>query len=119
MGKHNETGIKGEQIAVNFLLKKGYKILHNNWRHERKEIDIIAQKDDLLVFVEVKTRNRTDFGFPEEAVKGKKQGFMKLAAEAYMDSNKEFQKIQFDIISILIDNEGTVKELLHFEDAFY
>jgi putative endonuclease len=119
MGKHNETGIKGEQIAGNFLREKGYKILHNNWRFGRKEIDIIAQKNDLLVFIEVKTRNRIDFGFPEEAVKTRKQGFMKIAAEAFMDSNKEYQKIQFDIISVLMDNEGIVKEVLHIEDAFY
>ena len=119
MGKHNETGIKGEQIAGNFLLKKGYKILHNNWRFERKEIDIIALRDDLLVFIEVKTRNRVDFGFPEEAVGAKKQDFMKIAAEAFMDANKEYQKIQFDVVSILMDNKGDVNEILHLEDAFY
>jgi putative endonuclease len=119
MGKHNETGIKGEQIAGNFLLNKGYKILHNNWRFERKEVDIIAEKDDLLVFVEVKTRSRTDFGFPEDAVNKRKQQFLKIAADAFMDSNKGYVKLQFDVVSILVDKQGTVAELLHIEDAFY
>jgi putative endonuclease len=118
MAKHNETGIKGEQIAEKFLLNKGYAILHRNWCFERKEVDIIALKDGMLVFVEVKTRNRYDFGYPEEAVGTRKQNFMKIAAEAFMDINKEYQKIQFDIISIWFDND-TVKEILHVEDAFY
>lgn len=118
MAKHNETGIKGEQIAENFLLKKGYSILHRNWCFERKEVDLIAYKDDILVFVEVKTRNRIDFGFPEEAVNTRKQNHLKIAAEAFMDANKEYQKIQFDIVSVLIEKD-VVTEILHVEDAFY
>ncbi len=118
MAKHNETGIKGEQIAENFLADKGYRILHRNWCSGKKEIDLVALKDDVLVFIEVKTRNRIDFGYPEEAVGRRKQEFMKIAAEAFMDANKEFKKIQFDIVSVLIVKE-VVKEVLHVEDAFY
>jgi putative endonuclease len=118
MGKHNETGIKGEQIAENFLQKKGYKILHRNWVSGKMEVDIIAQKDDLLLFIEVKTRNRTDFGFPEDSVDKRKQNFMKTAAEAFMTDNLAFTKVQFDIISIVY-KASAVKEILHIEDAFY
>lgn len=118
MAKHNETGIKGEQIAENFLIKKGYTILQRNWCFEKKEIDLIALKDDLLVFVEVKTRNRYDFGYPEEAVGPRKQGYLKIAAEAFMDNNKEYVKARFDVISIWFDKDE-VKEILHVEDAFY
>ncbi|WP_276133847.1 YraN family protein [Polluticoccus soli] len=118
MAKHNETGIKGEQIAEKFLANKDYTILHRNWCFEKKEVDLIAQKGDMLVFVEVKTRNRLDFGFPEEAVDARKQNHLKVAAEAFMDANKEYQKIQFDIVSVLIV-KGQLKEILHVEDAFY
>lgn len=119
MGKHNETGIKGEQIAENFLQKKSYKILHRNWSSGKMEVDIVAEKNGMLVIVEVKTRNRTDFGYPEEAVGIKKQGFLKRAAEAYMDEFEMFKKVQFDVISIIIDNAGNIKEIHHIEDAFY
>ena len=118
MAKHNETGIKGEQIAENFLLNKGYKIKHCNWRFGRKEVDIIAEKDNVLVFAEVKTRNSFDFGYPEEAVDMKKQSFLKQAAEAYLEVDTEFSYVRFDTISILLD-KGSIKEIVHFVDAFY
>jgi putative endonuclease len=118
MAKHNETGLKGEQIAENFLQEKGYTILHKNWRFERKEIDIIAHKGDLLVFTEVKTRKNFDFGFPEEYVDMKKQGFMKLAAVAFTNENPAYMNIRFDIISICMD-KNIVSDITHFEDAFY
>lgn len=118
MGKHNETGIKGEQIAENFLQNKGYEILHRNWCYGKAEVDIIAGIEGLLLFVEVKTRNRMDFGFPEDAVGPRKQDMMKIAAEAYMADNPQYNRIQFDIISILI-KANSVEEILHIEDAFY
>jgi len=118
MAKHKETGIKGEHIAENFLLKKGYNILHCNWRSGKKEVDIIAEKDGLIVIVEVKTRTSFEFGFPEEAVSPQKQQHLKQAAEAFFDENRQFTDVRFDIISILLD-VGEVKEIIHFEDAFY
>lgn len=118
MSKHNETGIKGEQIAEKFLQKNGYAILHRNWRFGKKEIDLVTQKGDLLVFIEVKTRSGFDFGFPEEAVDKRKQEFLKSAAEAFLDQFPGFEKIRFDIVSILLEKEH-VKEVFHIEDAFY
>ncbi|MBS1771873.1 MAG: YraN family protein [Bacteroidetes bacterium] len=118
MPKHKETGIKGEQIAENFLLKKGYKILHRNWRFEKKEIDIIAETDGLLVFVEVKTRSYYGFGYPEDAVSAKKQEFMKLSAEEFTSIHKEYTDVRFDIISILLKGDEA-SEIVHIEDAFY
>jgi putative endonuclease len=118
MAKHNETGLKGEQIAENFLLNKGFTILHRNWRFEKKEVDIIACKDELLVFAEVKTRKNSFFGFPEEFVGHKKQSLMKQAAEAFTYEYPGYNTIRFDIISILMD-KNIVKEIMHFEDAFY
>lgn len=118
MAKHNETGIKGEEIAENFLQTKGYKILHRNWRWQQKEVDIIAETNGLLVFAEVKTRSSTHFGYPEDAVNHKKQDYLKTAAEAYMDQHPEHTQIRFDIISI-ITTRGQLQEIVHWEDAFF
>ena len=118
MSKHSKIGIKGEQIAANFLLNKGYIILHRNWRSGKKEIDIIATKDDVVAIIEIKTRTNFDFGFPEEAVNRNKQRFLKSAAEAFINDNPHYPVIRFDIISILIEGEQ-VKEIVHFEEAFY
>lgn len=118
MAKHKETGIKGEQIAENFLLKKGYKILYRNWRYGKKEIDIIAETAGLLVFIEVKTRATTYFGYPEDAVSNNKQEFMKLSAEAFIAEHSQYSEVRFDVISIILTHDET-KEIIHIEDAFY
>lgn len=118
MSKHNETGLKGEQLAANFLSEKGYTILHRNWCHGKKEVDVIAVRGEILVFVEVKTRSGLSFGFPEEAVHPQKQESLKIAAEAFLESYPEYRKIQFDIISVQL-HHNQVKEIIHFEDAFY
>ncbi len=118
MGKHNETGLKGEQIAIKHLLNLGYKILHTNWRFKQKEVDCIVSKGQRLIVVEVKTRTSFEFGFPEEAVDHNKKKYLKAAAEAYSEQYPGFEELQFDIVSILLTN-GEVKELLHIEDAFY
>lgn len=118
MPKHKETGINGENIAENFLLNNGYTILHRNWRYSKLEVDIIAQKDGLVVFMEVKTRTSFDFGYPEESVTLKKRKYLKSAAAAYIDASPTRIDVRFDIVSILL-NGGTVKEIKHFEDAFY
>jgi putative endonuclease len=117
MSKHKETGIKGEQIAVKFLENSGYIILDRNWRHGKKEIDIIAKKDDILVILEVKTRRNFDFGFPEEAVNDQKRVFLREAGAAYLEANPGYTDSRYDIISILLDKEE-IKEILHFEAAF-
>jgi len=118
MSKHNETGLKGEQLAENFLLSKGYRLLHRNWCHGKKEIDLVMQKDDVLVFVEVKTRSSLKFSFPEEAVDARKQGYLREAAGAFMDEHPQFFKVQFDVVSVHLKNE-TAGDIVHFEDAFY
>jgi len=118
MAKHNETGIKGEQIAEKFLLNLGMVILARNWRHGKKEVDLICSSGKTLILVEVKTRSSFAFGFPEEAVNPRKQAFLKEAAAAYFEANPQFTEIRFDIISILVGQDH-IKEIIHFEDAFY
>jgi len=117
MAKHSKIGIKGEQIAADFLQNKGYKILHCNWRSGKKEVDIIAANDDLLVFVEVKTRSSATLLFPEETVNRKKQNNLLGAAEAFLANNRYYKNARFDIVSVLLAGEH-VKEIIHFEEAF-
>lgn len=118
MSKHSKIGIKGEQIAADYLLNKGYIVLHRNWRSGRKEVDIIAFKENILSIIEIKTRSRNDLSFPEETVTKQKQIFLKAAATEFMMQYPEYINIRFDIISVLLDGDQ-VKEIMHFEEAFY
>ena len=105
MGKGIEKqklGRKGEDIARRYLQRKGYGILETNWTYEKAEIDIIAEKNDLVVFVEVKTRSDTNYGEPEDAVGDSKEKNMMLAAEEYIELMGIQKEIRFDIISIVL-----------------
>ena len=73
MAQHNDLGKKGEQLAIDYLVKKGYTILDKNWRFQKAEVDIIAQKEETLAVVEVKTRSSIDFGSPQDFVNPKKK----------------------------------------------
>lgn len=117
MAQHNQTGIRGEQIARDFLQRKKYNILETNWRHEKEEVDIIARDGDELVIVEVKTRSTDYFGNPEEAVDAAKENRLITAAEAYLEQNDLDLEVRYDIISILLKNNHP--EIRHIEDAFY
>lgn len=117
MAKHSEIGIKGEQIAADFLQNKGYKILHCNWRSGKKEVDIVAATGNLMVFVEVKTRSSASLLFPEETVNRKKQANLREAAEAFLAQNEDYKNVRFDIVSVLLSGEH-IKEIIHFEEAF-
>jgi len=118
MSKHNEIGTKGELIAVNFLKNNGFIIHATNWRSGKKEIDIIAEIGDTIVFVEVKTRSNFNFGYPEEAVDERKKKLIKLAAEEFFLAFPSNKHLRFDIISIL-HLQGITLEILHLKDAFY
>jgi putative endonuclease len=106
MAQHNETGFKGEQLAVEWLTQRKYKIRHENWRHRHLEVDIIAEKGDTLHFIEVKTRRSTKFGNPEESINKQKMKNLKDAAEQYQQLNPGWKWIQFDVLAILFKPEG-------------
>lgn len=115
---HLLTGEKGEKIAENYLVEKGYRIAERNYRQGRGEIDLIAwQNDKLLVFVEVKTRHHELFGGPEMAVTVKKQKLLAGVAGKYMESIGYEWAIRFDVVAVMLD-KGAVKEIRHHEDAF-
>ena len=113
---HLVTGQHGEASAAAFLLEQGYTLLQQNYRAGRAEIDIIAQKDGLLVFVEVKTRASDRFGFPETAVGARKEALLLAAAERYIHDTGWQQDIRFDIIAITL---GTPPVVHHIPDAFH
>jgi len=116
MADHNILGQKGEELAQQYLIDKGFEIRHLNWRHKKNEIDIIAEKNNLLVVVEVKTRSNDYFENPKEAVTRKKQKFIITATEAYIIEFDVDLEVRFDIVSVLISNNKS--EIEHIEDAF-
>ncbi len=116
MALHNHTGKKGEEIAVAYFVKAGYDILHQNWRHKRLEVDIIASRNGILHFIEVKTRTSLAFGFPEENVSMKKINHLINASEAFLHQYPQWQRIQFDVLSISINNGET--DFLLIEDVY-
>jgi putative endonuclease len=112
-----DYGAEGENHASNYLKTQGYQILERNWRFKKLEIDIIAKKNNLLVFVEVKTRKNSTFGEPEIFVTRKKQSFLIAAANEYIMKKNLDNEARFDIIAISqLNNNETVK---HLEGAFY
>lgn len=117
MAEHNDTGNKGEELAVTFLIKKKYTIRETNWRFKNLEADIIATINDTLVVAEVKTRRSNYFGEPETFVNRQKQKNIIKTAHAYIQRYNLDLEVRFDIISVIIsDNETQIK---HIEDAFY
>jgi putative endonuclease len=117
MAQHNELGKKGEQMAVDFLLKQGYAILERNYRFDKAEVDIIAQKDNMLAIVEVKTRSTVDFGNPQDFVKPKQILRLVKVVNEYVIENDLDVEVRFDIIAIVKQNNSF--EIEHLEDAFY
>lgn len=117
MAEHNDTGIKGEDLAAVYLEGKGYAILEKNWRFGREEIDIIAQDKDTLVVAEVKTRSGNFFGEPEEFVNRQKQKNLIKAINAYIEKNNLDLEVRFDIIGVILT--GKSHRINHIEDAFH
>ncbi len=116
MSKNKKIGDWGEKLATEYLENMGYDILVKNYRYSRYEIDLIAKKDDLLIFVEVKTRSRTRFGYPEDWVDANKIDRILEASDQYINETDWQKGIRFDIIAIL---KGRDSEIRHFEDAFH
>lgn len=111
-----ELGNTGEQIAADYLKSQGYDILHTNWHWGHKELDVVARKGQMLVVVEVKTRQNTVWQMPHEAVSRKKQRNIVLAADAYVSRLKDDYDVRFDVISVVWNGGRYTVE--HIEDAF-
>jgi len=118
---NKELGNSGENTARLFLESKGYKIIAKNYRGNKKEIDIIAQKDGHIIFAEVKTRSSANFGTPSESVDIRKQRHIISAAKSFIAYSgglyAEFQP-RFDVIEIYRDNRAGKDYVRHIKGAF-
>lgn len=117
MAQHNDLGKKAEELAAGFLLKNGYKILAKNFRFQKAEIDIISEKDDLIIICEVKARSTDVFNLPQESVNKKKIRLLVSAADHYMKELNVNKEVRFDIISVLPDEKGNLS-IEHIVNAF-
>ena len=117
MAYHNELGKIGEQLATDYLLRNGFNVLERNFVYEKAEIDIIAEKDDFIIVVEVKTRNSAFFGDPQDFVTKGKIKLLVKAANEFLISNNIEKEVRFDIISVLKNKQ--IEQIEHFKDAFY
>jgi putative endonuclease len=117
MADSHNLGQEGEELAKDHLLNKGFKILHRNWKSGKREIDIVAENKDFIVFVEVKTRTDDYHMHPRHAVTSEKQKSIIYAAESYLERYNINKESRFDIVSIISDGKSVHIE--HIEDAFY
>ena len=117
MAEHNELGKRGEELAVEYLQKNDYEILETNWTFQKAEIDIIAQKGNILAIIEVKTRSSIDFGLPQDFVKPKKIQLLTKAVNEYVIANDLDVTVRFDIIAL--HKKGNEFIIEHLEDAFF
>ncbi|CAA7386338.1 YraN family protein [Chryseobacterium fistulae] len=117
MASHNDFGKIAEDFAVDFLKEKGYTILARNFRFQKSEIDIIAEKDNLIIITEVKARSTDVFLLPQEAVDKKKIKSIVLAANNYLEKFNKNKEVRFDIIAVL-RNEKEKLRINHITDAF-
>jgi putative endonuclease len=109
-----KTGNIGESLAAEFLTEKGFEILERNYRHKHAEIDLIVQRKDWVLFVEVKTRTSNSFGEPEDFVDNRKINKIFEAAEEWIYSMDWHGHIRFDIVSVKLGSQTIIE---HFEDA--
>lgn len=117
MAQHNDFGKKGEELACSFLEENNFKILEKNWRFRSLEIDIIAQSNDAIHIVEVKTRKTDFFGSPEEFVTITKQKNLITSTNEYLRNHTTDLNVQFDIIAIILNNNKL--SIKYIENAFY
>lgn len=118
MAEHIKTGRLGEEIALRLLESKGYTIHERNWVYMHKEIDLIAQEGEHIVFVEVKTRRSSKFGTALQSVDLEKQANIIVAANSYIRQKGLALKARFDIIAIDVQPNGSYT-IEHIVSAFY
>ncbi|EHQ26779.1 YraN family protein [Mucilaginibacter paludis] len=118
MATHNDLGRQGEALAKTYLEKAGYEIIDENWTYGKAEIDLIAYRNQTIIFVEVKTRSGNGFGEPEDFVDNRKQKLLAEAADEYIYLMNHQGEARFDIIAILFNRQNN-HTLKHIEDAFW
>lgn len=114
--RHIQLGMQGEELAVAYLREKGYVILERDWHSNHRDIDIIAQDKDCLVFIEVKARQNRMFAEPESAVNHQKLKNLRLAINHYIKYRQIDSPWRFDVITIVGDLGCPAPEIQHIED---
>ena len=117
MALHNDLGKEAEALAAKWLEEKGYAILHRNWRYSHYEIDIVATKGKFMYFIEVKARNFSRFGYPEDSVTKKKFKDLQKAADEYLFQNPGHPWIQYHVLSVTFHRDKD-PEFFLIEDVF-
>ena len=117
MASHNDTGRLGETLAAAYFERLGYTLLHRNWRHKNWEVDLIASRNSMLHFIEVKTVTSLAFGHPEERITPQKISYLINASEEFLYQHPEWQRIQFDVLSITM-LPGKEVEYFLIEDVY-
>lgn len=116
--KRVELGRKGEKAALSFLRKKGYKILERNFRCRFGEIDIVAKKEDRIVFVEVRSRENLNLGHPEESLTYTKKKRLTKLALFYLSCHRlENIPCRFDVVAVVFE-KGRIKNIHLVKNAF-
>ncbi len=116
--KRRDTGIRGENIARDFLKKRGFRILETNYRCPRGEIDIIARHHDYLVFIEVRTKTGTEFGSPEESITQTKKKHLKTTALYYIERHTDLPSLyRIDVVAIEMDKRGKPLRITLIDNA--
>jgi putative endonuclease len=118
MAAHNEFGKAGEQMAVEWLIQHGFQLISRNWKFARYEVDIIASREGILHFIEVKSRHDDVFGKPEDWVNRKKGRHLLTAGVAFQEKYPDWNLVQYDILSILITPDGK-RDFFFIEDVYW
>ena len=117
---NRKSGLLGEDQALKYLLKKGYKMLERNYNGKKGEVDLIMLDKDTIVFVEVKARDNTKFGLPVEAVTPEKQRNIISVAIEFINKHRYFDyNIRFDVVSILRDNIEHIPNAFDFDTSSF
>ena len=117
MSEAHTLGISGEKTAATFLEAHGYRILYKNWKWGRNEIDIIAEKNDVIAFVEVKTRSENPQDDPRNTITADKRRAIIFAADGYIRRFNVDKEARFDLITVI--GQGDQQKVEHTEGAFY
>ncbi len=116
MKQNIQVGQIGEKIAMEYLENKGYEVIQRNYKTRRAEIDIIAKKKNILVFVEVRTKTGEEFGTPEDTLTKAKLARVRKNAAAYIVIKNWQGLSRVDAICIVLNPDSTVKRIEHYEN---
>ena len=117
MQKPHDLGKSGEEIAANYLEKRGYVVLAKNYRYLKAEVDLIVQRENTIIGVEVKTRSTRDFGNPQDFIKKKQIQNLVLALDHFVQEITGSIEVRLDVIAIISTELGN--DIEHIKDAFY